>query len=331
MKKKLNFGLIGLGYFGKNHLRLLGVNKDISLLAIADHHINKRKREYKKIIPPGVKMFSKGSELLKLKEIDCVVIATPSQTHFALAKEAMKLGKNVLLEKPLTANITDAKKLEKYILSSNKTFMLGHQYLYHDAIKYLKTKLDQKFIGNISYIIAENFYFGPIREGTGCFWETATHELSVIDYLFGLDRFGSIEKITKKSFTKSSHDDFSTADIKLHGNINLTIITSWFMPEKVRKMTIVGDRGMAVFDDLEKKDKLKFYLTPYPKKFNGSSKFFDQSKHRVFIPKIKLHEPLKNELEYFISCVEEHKTPRSGIGHSMRVTKALDKIYKSNV
>ena len=109
----------------------------------------------------------------------------------------------------------------------------------------------------------------------------------------------------------------------------VSIATSWFMPEKVRKVTIVGGKGLAVFDDCLTEDKLKFYTSQYPKKYNQPSYFFNKDSQKVLIPKIKAKEPLRNEVSHFIDSVISRKSPKTDIHHAMRVTKALDKIYHS--
>lgn len=319
--KKIKFAIIGLGYFGKHYFRILSLHPNVELIAIADHSFKNIKTKKIKV-PRSIKVFYEGEDVLNLPEVEAVIIATPLKSHLKLTEMALKKGKHVFLEKPFTVDLRDAKKLEKKIKISSKVFMLGHQYLYNDFIKYLKVKLDNNSLGRIKYILAENLYLGPIRRDVGCFIETATHEISILDYLFGPLNNTKIS-INKISLTSNKYEDFAEAKIILPNKIMATILTSWFMPQKTRKISIFGTKGVAIFDDCEKKDKLKFYLLPHPQKISNSSYFFNEKSYKIFIPKIKSNEPLKNEIDHFIDCIKSKSKPLTDIDHSVRVTRIL--------
>jgi len=306
MDKKLNFGVIGAGYFGKNYVRLLENNPGTSLVVVADNA-------------------KESSKVINSPDIDCVIIATPAATHFKLAVEALKAGKHVFLEKPMVTKLTDAYELEKYVKKSRKVFLLGHQYLYNDYVRHLKQEIDLKVLGRVKYVFAENFYHGPIRRDVGCFWETAGHELSVIDYLFGPLNATDISGRSQYFFSKY-RDDFSVVNFKIKRNILVTIAVSWFMPKKERNMTFSGDKGMAKFDDVEAKEKLSFIFSSFPRGAQNSSHFFSADEKKVRVPDIDVKEPLYNELTHFIDCVKNNKTPLTDIKHGIRVTKLLHDI-----
>lgn len=311
MINSLRFGVIGTGYFGKHYVRLLNEIEGAELIATANR--------------------SSGPEIvLNNPQIDCVVIATPVSTHFDLAKRALEAGKHVLVEKPMTASLREAEALQEIVRKSGRIFMAGHQYLYNDYVRHLKTRIDEGILGRVKYVFAEHLYHGPIRYDVGCFWETATHELAVIDYLFGSQK---IKDVRGKAldFYGSGRDDFTTAVVTFASGISATIITSWFYPEKVRRMVIGGEKGLAIFDERNPAGALQFIHTAYPaaQDLGERSYFFKIADDKKTIPQIKAGEPLRNELEHFIECVRSGAAPLTDIEHGVRITRYLDTIMNS--
>lgn len=315
MEKTLRFGVVGIGYFGRNYVRLLGDIKGVKLSAVA--RVSKKyEKEVFSFVTKEVKRYREPEELFQDPKIDCVVIAAPTVFHFELVKRALKAGKHVLLEKPMTRTLEEAELLRKVVKKSGRIFMLGHQYLYNDYINRLKSELDKKSFGKIHYLWGEHLYSGSPPKGVGCFWETATHQLAIVDYLFSPEK---IRKVSGKMVNFSAanrtvlsgRDDFSSVWVDFAGAPGAGIVVSWLYPEKVRRLTVVGDRGSAVLDE-SKDEKLKFYIG-----------------EKILVPQVKAREPLRNELLHFIECVRERKNPLTDIEHGMRVIKYLDTVYRT--
>ena len=328
MKKTLAFGVIGAGYFGRHYLRLLQDMPGVALRAVADRSLETMEKNAM-AFPASVSRFADAEEVFSDPQIDCVVIATPASSHAALAEEALAAGKHVLVEKPMAMNGEEAGLMRDAAEKSGRTCMIGHQYVYNDYIRHLKKKLDEKLLGNIRYVFAEHFSFGPIRSDIGCFAEMAVHELSVLDYLFSP---GEIREAVGRSvdFLASGREDFASVEVSFAGGLTAAIAVSWFAPEKIRRMTIAGDKGMAVFDD-RREEKLKFFLRPYPPASTdagGSSRFMEFAEGEMITPAIDAGEPLRNQLQHFISCVRTGAEPISGMVHGMRVTRMMDAITR---
>ncbi len=308
----LTFGVIGVGHFGKNYVRLLQNLEGVELSQVANSA-------------------KESQALLENPRIDCVVIATPVSTHFQLTSSAIEAGKHVLVEKPMVRNLEEAAELGKIVKKSGRTFMVGHQYLYNDFIRKLKEYLVSGTIGETRYIFAEHLYFGPIRYDVGCFWETATHDIAIIDYLFRLAKIinvsgGAVDMVEK------GRDDFASVQVTFDTGLMVSIVTSWFWPVKTRRMTLVGRKGMALFDDRVEDFKLKIIPQLYPegpKEKGKFSSFMEIDQSSIVVPKVLAREPLQNELEHFIDCVREKKTPLSDIEHGLRVTEVLDTIART--
>lgn len=309
--ENLRFGLIGAGYFGKHYLRLLKELPDVELKSVAT-------KSSVETTPDAI---------LRDPEIDCVVIATPARTHFDLATRALLAGKHVLVEKPLVLNLSDAAELKKLVEKTNKVLMVGHQYLYNDYIQKLKDEISRGTLGEIKYIFAEHMYFGPLRSDTGVFFDAATHEFAILDYLFGPFE---IEKAqgASLSMTGKGFDDFAAAEIRFSNGILFTIVLSRFAPQKIRRMVFGGSRGLALFDEGQDV-KLSFYNFPYPEISETQkldSNFFETAPGDIAMPQLEFKEPLRAELEHFVNCVQTGDTPKSDIEHGVRVTGHLTKV-----
>lgn len=310
--KTLEFGIVGLGHFGKHYVRLLAEIQGTHLKATANNPVE-------------------AKALLRDPKIDCIIVATPLTSHFELASIALNFGKHVLVEKPLTTNLKEAELLRDIVKKGGRVLMVGYQYLYNDHIKSLKENLDKQILGKIIYFFSEHLYFGPLRKDVGVFWDAAPHELSILDYLFGPLTIADVRG-KALNFSESRHDDFVAGEVEFKENFIFTFVLSRFAPQKVRRMTIGGEKGMAVFDDLVTQDKLKFFLLPYPSQEEIKSKsslFMDFSQDNILIPKIKAQEPLLRELKHFIKCVQNSEVPFTDIEHSIRITRQLEKIYGS--
>jgi len=306
----LRFGLIGLGRFGKHYVRLIKNIPNVKLVGVASR-TKKTISNLRHILPASTIKTTDSSILLKNKKIDCIIIATPCETHFDLAKKAIENGKHVLLEKPMVKNLKEASNLSKILRKSDSTFMVGHQYLFNDNINYLKSQLQKNAFGKIKLVFADHLYKAPKRNDIGCFWDAGTHQLAILHYLLNP---GRIIKVTGKSidFSKNGLDDFTAVTLKFQSNLIANFIVNWNSINKSRKYIIFGDKKTAVFDEMVN-NKIRI--------FPGESVPFN--------PKIITNEPLKNELNHFLDCVKNKKIPRTDFKNSFEITAWLDKISKS--
>lgn len=318
----LRFGIIGVGYFGKHYVRLLQEMESAELMGVMTRSPND--------LPPHIKQYGSANELINDPNIDCVIIATPPSTHADLAVASIGCGKHVLLEKPMCSTLAEAHRIADAVKKTDRIFMVGHQYCYNNYIRQLKKEIDAKTIGNIRYLFAQHFYTGPVRLDIGCLWETATHELAMIDYLFP-DTSAIHISGDSVDIMQTGRDDATTVMIFFDNGLHATLATNWFAPKKVRRMIMAGPDGMAVFDEKEE-HALALYRHPYPigeTPESHTSHFFEIKQEEIYIPNVSVREPLRNELDHFIACIHEHRQPLTGIEHGLRVTTMLDRIASS--
>lgn len=318
----LRFGIIGVGYFGKHYVRLLQEMEGAELIGIAAREIGEIPE-----FPETIKKYESADALIRDPAIDCMIIATPPSSHAEFAIAALEQGKHVLIEKPMAVSVAKAQAIADAARKSGRTCMIGHQYCYNDYIHALKKEIEQKTIGDIRYIFAEHLYAGPVRLDIGCLWETATHELAIVDYLFPDIR---AVKITGHmlDMTGSGRDDMASAVIAFDNGMILTLVTTWFAPRKVRRIMMGGTKGMAMFDEKEEHP-LVFFNHPYPNKESPelhTSHFFEITEKETYIPEVHAREPLHNQLTHFIQCVREGSMPVTGVDQGLRITKLLDEI-----
>ena len=323
--KKVSCAVIGLGGFGKHYVRLLSNNSRAILTAVVSPSA------FTKEITLNLetKRFADAQSVFDDPSIDAVIIATPLNTHAELAVAALTAGKHVLLEKPLAVNITEAERIKKAIEESGGVFMLGHQYLYNDDIITLKQKFDEGRVGAIRYVHAEQLYPGPIRPDVGCFREAATHEIAVIDYLFSPGIPVSVQA-NGIDLAGETREDFAEATIRYANGLFVHIVISQYSPIKSRRMIFGGDSGMALFDEQRADDKVVFSLRPFPRtaKAVQTTSLPIPDGETVIQKMTDQREPLAQEVEHFLDCIETRATPRSDITHAMRVEQVLTEVAR---
>jgi len=311
--KTLKFGLIGVGYFGKNFARTL-LQTQRANLVVASCKTKKSIKSLNSFLPKRIIKTNDSNSIFEDPLIDCVIIATPASTHFKLAKKAIESGKHVLLEKPMVKNFNEAKKLLKIVKKNKSTFMVGHQYLYNNYVEYIKEKISKNYLGKIKHAFSYHHYIGSRVEDIGCLWDAVTHQLSVLQYLFEPKE---IINVTGKSvnLNENGYDDYFTAKIEFENKLIASMLVSRISNYKMRNFIFSGDKKTAFFNDYAKNHKLEFYSNKFPYKIN----------------KINLNatETLQNEVDHFIYCVNNNKTPRTNIENSFIISKWLEKISKS--
>lgn len=312
MEKSLEFGVIGVGRFGRHYVRILPDMGGAKIRAVS-RISSKYEEEVSLLIPKEVKRYPEPEEMLRDPGLDAVIIATPASSHFELAKRALEAGKHVLLEKPMVTSVEEAETLSDVVGKNSKIFMVGHQFVYHNYIQYLRRELEKGVLGKIKRIRAEHLYPGPVREDVDVFWDAAPHEFAILDFLLGPRSIKQVSGEKKRTLGKWAEDRVS-AEIEFADGVSFKLILSSSAPVKVRRMEFLGDRGSALFDDREVKDKLKL-----------------RSDGQDFIPEISAGEPLRNELKHFIECVSKNQRPLTDIEHGVRVVRYLEETYQNLV
>ena len=321
-------GVIGYGYWGPNLTRNFYELPSADLVAVADLKEERRKQALSKYVKLIVREDYK--ELFDLG-LDAVIVSTPPITHFTIAKDCLLHNLHVLVEKPLTLNSQEAEELIELAESRGLILMVGHTFEYNSAAQALKKYIQTGELGDIYYLDAARLNLGLFQSASNVLWDLAPHDLSLVLSLLGKKPISISAQGTPCVF-KGVYD-VVYLNLIFPGNIPAHVHISWLDPCKVRRLTIVGSKKMAVFNDMETEQKIKIYDKGVgtPIYTNGSYGEFQCSYRSgdITIPHIRFTEPLREECQHFIDCIVNHTEPSSSGRDGWEVVKILEAAQRS--
>ena len=318
-------GIVGCGYWGPNLIRDFSEIDDVQIAALCDSNLGRLSQISKRY--PGAKSNTSYDEILKIKDIDAIVIATPANTHYRLVKQALLHDKHVLVEKPITYDVAEAEELIDLSKKHKKTLMVGHTFEFNPAVIRIKQLIDSGDLGKVYYITSRRLNLGKIREDINALWNLAPHDISILNFITGSMPLSV--RAWGGSFLKHSHEDLAFINLFYPDNVIANVHVSWLDPLKVRDTVIVGSRKMVLYDDVDSEARIKIYDKGADRLENenpgdGFGQF--QIKIRagdLLIPKIDMTEPLKQECRHFVDCALNNKTPKTDGQNGLRVVKVL--------
>jgi predicted dehydrogenase len=295
----VGIGIVGLGHWGPNHVRVFGQTAGARVVVAADP--SSERRRHVGNLYRDVELVDDAAGVFARADVDAVVIATPARTHFALAKSALEQGKHVLLEKPMCTSLGDACALAAAAESAGRVLMHGHVFVYNAGIRYLADGLQRGDFGAPQYLHATRTNLGPIRHDINVVGDLATHEITIFDYFFG--RAPNWVSAAGSRLLGTEREDVAFITLE-YGEATLAHVhVSWLNPQKVRTITLVGSQRMVVWDDMQPLEPIRVYdkglmEEPY---YDSFGEF--QLKLRdgdILVPKINSQEPLKIQADAFI-------------------------------
>lgn len=307
-------GQIGLGYWGKNILRNL---YQLGVVHTACDLNVETLRQFKDKFQ-DINFTSDFKEIIQNPEIKAVVISTPSNLHYQMAKEALFAEKDVFVEKPLALSVKEGEELVRIAKEKDRILMVGHILQYHPAVKKLKELILTGRLGKIQYIYSNRLNIGRLRTEENVLWSFAPHDISLILMLVG-EKPEKVYAWGGDYLNKGIYDTTITI-LEFSNNIKAHIFVSWLHPFKEQKLVVVGTNAMAVFDDTTQ-EKLFVYSHKIEWK---QGKVPIASKAESEVIKVENKEPLKLELMHFIECVVERKIPLTDGQEGLRVLQILE-------
>jgi len=325
--EKVRIGQIGVGNWGKNHLRTFCSNPQVDLIQVCD--LNAKTRKWVQNEYPRLTVCSEYNDLLENEDIDAIVIATQPSTHYELAKSALQKGKHVFVEKPMVLDLSHGEELVQLSDENNLILMVGHILEYHPAFVKLKELADSGELGEIYYIYATRVNLGIVRDFENSLWSFAPHDISVILMLMEQEPTRVIS--TGQGYLRKEIEDVTFTILHFPDDKMAHIHVSWLDPHKVRKITVVGSKKMAVIDDMESTEKMRIYDKGayFKGAYLGYGEAITVRTGDIQIPFIKMQEPLKLECQHFIDCIQKAEKPKSDGADGLRVLKVLDAAQKS--
>jgi predicted dehydrogenase len=325
--KPTRVGVIGAGYWGPNLIRNFYQISQADLKFVCD--LKQERLDHIRNLYPGVSTTQDYCEMLT-SDIEAVVIATPVSTHYKLAIESLRAGKHVMVEKPLAKNSQEAHKILETAKKMDRLVMIGHTFVYNPAVVAIKKLIASGEIGRVYYINSTRVNLGLYQPDTNVVWDLAPHDISILLYILG------IEPITASArggmYVKRGVHDVAHVTLNFAEGIMADLHVSWLDPTKIRRITIVGNKKMIVYDDIEPVDKVKIYdkgidVQPYNDTFEEFQLAYRYGD--VVSYPLEWEEPLRIECLHFVECIQNGGPARSDGHQGLQVVQVLEAAQKS--
>lgn len=298
----LKVGIIGAGgYWAKNYIRIVQRHPDCVVESVCDSNRDNLNDAMRLVSPTT--MFAPDYKMLLNKDlINCAIVCTPVSSHYGIVGELLNNGIHVLCEKAVTDFSGGAKELIEIAEEGNVVLAVGQTYYYNSMVQKVKQLLDENYLGDVYYVSMTRVGNSPKRNDCNSFWDLAPHDISMLNYWFGLPKSISL---FGKSYLRDGLEDFCVANLELQKGVIASIKCSWLNPVKRRVVTIVGSKKMLVFDDIEKS--LVVYEGEKQEKID-----------------IEYKEPLKEQVNDFIASILYDRQPLCGGKEGLDVVKVLE-------
>ncbi|BAY97593.1 oxidoreductase domain protein [Tolypothrix tenuis PCC 7101] len=328
MANNINIGVIGYGYWGPNLVRNFAEIPGAKVTSISDFKpelLAKAQSRY-----PSVKVTTDSSSLLKDPTIDAIAIATPVSTHFDLALAALKAGKHVLVEKPMTTTSEQAMRLIEEAEKRNLVLMVDHTFVYTGAVRKMHDLIATKQLGDIYYYDSVRVNLGLFQHDVNVIWDLAVHDLSIMNYVLPSQPYAV--SATGISHVAGEPENIAYLSLFFENNLIAHIHVNWLAPVKVRRTLIGGSQRMIVYDDLEPSEKVKIYDKGITLNGNSESVYQMLIGYRtgdMWSPKLDMTEALRAEGLHFIDCITKGDRPITDGEAGLRIVRILEAATQS--
>ncbi len=326
-------GIIGLGYWGPNYARVLHELGGSTLAWACD--ARPEALELVQARYPGVKRTTSVDDVLADPEVDAVIVATPTSTHAELSTAALEAGKHVLCEKPLAFNVAECDRVIEAAETAGRVLMVGHTFIFNPAVRQMKALIADGVVGDIRYCHSARTGLGPIRDDVNALWDLAPHDVSIILDLF--DREPLEVVAVGESYLQEGTEDVVFVSLRLEGQVLANLHLSWIDPYKTRRLTVIGERQMLVFDDVATDEKLRLYDRGASYESTAvRARGAEYGEYKaivrdgdILIPRVPPSEPLKEQTAHFLECCEKGLEPETGGAAARRVVAVLEAAASS--
>ena len=320
----MRIGVVGLGYWGPNLARNFAAIAECEVTWLCDASPDARARLERSF--PTARFTGELDDLLADEQLDAVVLATPVPTHAELAVAAAEAGKHCFVEKPLATTAADAERAVAAAERAGTILMVGHLLEYHPAVARLKELIDSDELGGLYYIYGNRLNLGKLRADENALWSLGAHDVSVALHLIDEEPRECFAQ--GASYVREGVQDVVFCYLRFPSGVVAHLHLSWLDPHKERRITVVGERRMATFDDMLIEGKLTIYDKGFDEDTRSWGEYIARSGD-TFSPRIPNVEPLRVECEHFVHCVRTGETPRSDGRSGLRVVRVLEALQHS--
>ncbi len=326
-EEKISIGVVGVGGWGKNLARNYSEIPGAHLKYLCDLDENKLGLLNARCKPESIT--TDFNDLLNDDDLQAIVIATTGPAHYQICKQSLLAGKDVYVEKPFVLASDEARELIALAEERKRVLMVGHLLEYHPVVEKLKEMIDGGELGDILYIYAQRLNLGTVRKDENALWNFAPHDISVILYLLGEEPTDISAR--GQAYLQPGVEDVMFLAMNFNDKAMGHVHVSWLDPHKTRKITIVGSKRMAVFDDLEPSEKLKIYDkgAEVSTDYDSYAEYVGLRFGDITVPYIRVGEPLRVECEHFLSRIRDRQAPRSDGHDGLRVVEVLEAADRS--
>ena len=312
--------LVGCGYWGKNLCRNFHAIGVLSTVVDATENGQATARS----IAPDAQITDNLDDVLRDEQIQGIALATPAETHAELAIQAMHAGKDVFVEKPMALTLGDAEKMKEVAEETGRILMVGHLLEYHPAVLKLREMIATGELGKINYIYSNRLNFGKVRTEENALWSFAPHDVAVILRLMG--KAPVLISACGGSYLTKGIADTTMSNLKFDDGSRAHIFVSWLHPFKEQRLVAVGDKKMAIFNDVAPYGE-KLLLYPQNVEFEGSTPLLKKEEPEFFDHVDT--EPLREECNHFLECIQSRKQPWTDAKSGIDVLKVLHACQES--
>jgi len=324
----INIGIIGYGYWGPNLVRNFNETTGINVCQVSDLDPNKLRKV--KARYPGIDVNTDAKEIIENQKVDAIAIATPVSTHYDLALKALKMGKHVLVEKPMADTSEKCQELIELAERKKLILMVDHTFPYTGAVNKIKDLIETRELGKILYYDSVRINLGLFQHDINVIWDLAVHDLSILDFLFD-------EKPVAVSATGMAHvsdqpENVAYLTLFYDDNLIAHIHVNWLSPVKIRQTLIGGDKKMLVYDDLEPTEKVKIYDKGIDMVSNDKSIYNLRVGYRtgdMWAPNLDNSEALFNLTNHFRECILQNERPITNAMSGLQVVRMMEAATRS--
>jgi predicted dehydrogenase len=322
----VSIGIVGLGYWGPNLARSFAALPDVRVSWLCDADPEARQRAASR--HPDAQVTESYDDLLGDPTLDAIAIATPPATHGALALAALRQNKHIFVEKPLTLDAAEADRIASEAKWRGRCLLVGHVLLHHPAIRKLKELIETDELGDVYYLYSNRQNLGKVRSDENALWSLGPHDIAVLLYL--LDDEPVEVSARGECYLQSGIADVAFCHLRFPNGVTAHLHLSWLDPHKLRKLTVVGSKRMAVVDDMETERKLTIYensaVVPRTENYGEyvQVRFGD-----IISPRLSAAEPLRLECEHFVTAIRSGSPAVASSREGAAVVHVLAALQRS--
>jgi predicted dehydrogenase len=320
-------GVIGLGYWGPNLVRVFDSLPGCTAYALADAAEPRTAALGARY--PTAKIFATAEDLIT-SDVDAVIIATPLLTHYPLAMRALQNGKHVLVEKPFTATAAQAAAIMAEAARRKLVAMVDHTFVYNPAVMRLRKMIDDGDLGDLLYLDSRRINLGLFNSDADVMWDLAVHDFSILDYL--IDKMPTSVSAVGAAHIEGHHNNTAFITLQYDNQFVAHVDVNWLSPVKVRQLLLGGNRRMVIYDDIAAENRLRVYDCGVEGLVAGDPDYRRRVEYRfgdMWAPHIPSSEPLAGLAAHFIECIAQGAKPRSGADAGLRIVRMLESATAS--